>query len=345
MNIYDFADMLSKSKIEIRLDIGQPDLKVPEEILEATKIALDEGKTRYTPSSGIQELKTAIAEKFGRNVDEVVVTCGGKFPIAATIFNSKKVLTIQPGWSNYLYILNTFSKEFEVVKTNFEDSWVPNFDILDKSFDLVIINYPNNPTGINLTKEKYSELVDLCQDYDVKILSDEVYRDMSFSKTNSILDFDCDSVFVHSFSKTFSMTGFRLGFVISEKEFVKKIQKFQQITNSCPVDFVQHAGMKVFEVYDEVSERVKKIYFERKKKAEKLLKKKFDFIPSDGTFYLFPKLPMDSMMFVERLLKKGVSVFPGEAFGDYKDFFRMSLVSEKIDEAVLRMEEVLEEVK
>ncbi|MFQ6088711.1 MAG: pyridoxal phosphate-dependent aminotransferase [Candidatus Methanofastidiosia archaeon] len=345
MNIYDFADMLSKSRIEIRLDMGQPDLKVPEEILKATKNALNKGKTRYTPSSGIQELKEAIAEKYEKDEENVVVTCGGKFPITATIFHSKKVLIIQPCWSNYLYCLKTFSKKFEIVRTKFEDFWIPNFDVLDKSFDLVIINYPNNPTGVNLPKEKFKELVDLCQDYEIKILSDEVYRDMSFSNTNSILDFDCDSVFVHSFSKTFSMTGFRLGYAISSKEFVKKILKFQQITNTCPADFVQHGALMAFEIYDIVSERVRKIYYERKKVAERTLRNRFEFVPVDGTFYIFPKIPIDSMVFVEKLLKKGVSVFPGKAFGGYNNFFRISLVSERIEKALLRMEEVLCELE
>jgi len=196
--------------------------------LKSVKNALDMGKTRYTPSSGTPQLKRVIAEKYGRNEENIVVTCEGKFPIAATIFHAKKVLIVQPCWPAYLYCLRAFSKKFEVVKTKFEESWIPNFNVLDKSFDLVIINYPNNPTGITLPKKKFKELVDLCEDYDVRILSDETYRDINFSSTNSILDFDCDSVFVHSFSKTFSMTGFRLGYAISSEDNVKKFKNFNK---------------------------------------------------------------------------------------------------------------------
>jgi len=102
--------------------------------------------------------------------------------------------------------------------------------------------------------------------------------------------------------------------------------------------------LKAFEIYDMVSEKARGIYYERKKTAEKVLRNRFEFVATDGTFYIFPKLPVDSMVFVEKLLKKGVSVFPGEFFGECRNFFRTSLVSERIEETVLRMEEVLSEL-
>ncbi|MEA1993446.1 MAG: pyridoxal phosphate-dependent aminotransferase [Euryarchaeota archaeon] len=339
MNIYEMVERFTGA--EIRLDMGQPDVPVSGKIIEGTKKALTK-KTQYTSSSGIPQLRERIAERYGENREHIIVTHGGKLPIAAAVFHARKVLVIAPYWPAYFYCLRSFSKKYEITKTEFEDSWMPEFDKLDSSFDLVIINYPNNPTGVTLPEEKYRELVDLCNDYEITILSDETYRDISFSATPSILDFETDSIFVHSLSKTFSMTGFRLGYAIASKEWIQKIRHFQQITVTCPSNFVQYGALKAFNNYDSVVEKIKKVYHERKSRAERALRDRFDFVSPEGTFYIFPKVPMDSLEFVEKLLKKGVSVFPGEAFGGYRRFVRISLVTERIEEAAARMKKVMD---
>ncbi len=341
--MYDYFDEIRKCNPEIRLDIGQPDLPVDDRIIEAAVQALRAGKTRYTSGYGIVELREALAEKHNVSVDQIMVTVGGKFPIYAAIYFCTKAAVIHPGWPAYEENLNSLKKPYQLIKTTFEDVFVPSFDNLEK-VDLIITNYPNNPTGITLPAEKKKELVDICNDQHITLLTDEIYSFLTYNDFTSFQEFDCDNViYIGSFSKDFSMTGFRLGYAISSPEWIKKLQNFQVHTVTCPVEFAQYAALKALTIRDEIYRNAKKIYAERKEIAENTLKSiGIPFVPCEGAFYLFPKLPVDAEPFCTTLMRNGVSVVPGIFFGDYPEHFRISLVSDKMKEAVLKMGDVLD---
>ena len=344
--MYDYFEEIRRSNPDIRLDIGQPDIPVDERIIEATVKALKAGKTSYTSAYGIFELREALAEKHNVPVNQVMVTTGGKLPIYAAIELSRKTAVIHPGWPAYEENLKALKKPYQIIHTTFEDSFLPAFDILDNSFDLVLTNYPNNPTGTILPRTKMKELVDICNDYQITLLADEIYSSLSYTEFTSFLEFDCENfIYIGSFSKSFSMTGFRIGYAISSPEMIKTLQDIQVHTVTCPVTFAQYAALKALDIEEEVHRNAHKIYYRRKKIAEKALKESgLEFIPCQGAFYEFPKIPADSETFCRALLKDGVSVVPGIFFGDYPDHFRLSLVSDRLEEAVGKMKEVLEKL-
>lgn len=342
--MYDYIDEIRRARPEIRLDIGQPDLPVDQRIIEAAVNALRAGKTRYTSGYGIPALREALAEKHKVSPDQVLITVGGKLPIYAAIELCKKAAVIHPGWPAYEENLLFMEKPYQIIHTTFEDSFVPSFEILDRTFDLILTNYPNNPTGILLSREKMKALVDICNDYHITLLADEIYSFLTYDGFVSFQEFDCENfIYIGSFSKNFSMTGFRVGYAISSPEQIEVLQNIQVHAVTCPVEFAQYAALEALTIEDDVLKTAKRIYFERKKRAEKALKDiGLPFIPCQGTFYEFPEISVDAETFCYNLLKKGVSVVPGIYFGDYPDHFRLSLVDDRLDEAVSRMKGVLD---
>ena len=343
--MYDYIEEIRRSNPEIRLDIGQPDLPVDKRIIEAAVEALRQGKTRYTSAYGIPQLREALAEKHNVSTDQVMVTVGGKFPIYAAIELCTKAAVIHPGWPAYEENLTYLKKPYEIIHTTFEDSFLPSFEILDSSFDLLLTNYPNNPTGITLPRATMAELVDLCNDYSITLMADEIYSFLTYDGFTSFQEFECENfIYIGSFSKAFSMTGFRIGYVISSPERIKTIQNLQVHAVTCAAEFAQYAALEALKIEEDVSKYARKIYSERKKRAEKALTDMgFSFIPCQGTFYEFPRIPVDTETFCRALLKEGVSVVPGIFFGDYPDHFRLSLIDDRLEEAISRMKRVLEQ--
>lgn len=346
LTMYSYIEMIREHRPEIRLDIGQPDFPVDGRIIDAAIEALREGKTRYTSGYGIPELRQALAEKHGVEVNQVFVTAGGKLPIYATIETCSKAAVIHPGWPAYEEILKIKTKPYSIIHTTLEDSFLPSFDELDRSVDLVLTNYPNNPTGTILPRNKMKELVDICNDNHMTLLADEIYSFLTYDTFTSFQEFDCENfIYIGSFSKSASMTGFRLGYAISSPERIKVLQNIQAHVVTCPVEFAQWAALKAIEIEEDLEKQTHTIYFERKQVAEKTLKSVgIEFIPCQGAFYLFPRVPHDAQAFCTNLLKKGVSVVPGAFFGDYPHHFRVSLVSNRLEEAIYRMQDVLNEM-
>lgn len=347
LTVYEYFEEIRRLNPEIRLDIGQPDLPVDERIINATIKALQAGKTRYTSAYGIPELREVLAEKHHVSVDQIMVTVGGKLPIYAALDLCKKAAVIHPGWPAYEENLKALKKPYQIIHTTFEDSFIPSLDTLDSNVDLILTNYPNNPTGITLPRTKMKELVDVCNDYQITLLADEIYSSLTYDDFISFQKFDCeDSIYIGSFSKSFSMTGFRIGYVISNPERIKVFQDFQVHSVTCPVTFAQYAALEALTIEEDVHSHAVAVYSERKKTAEKALRDiGLPFVPCQGAFYLFPHISVASEPFCRALLKKEVSVIPGIFFGDYPHHFRFSLVSDRLEEAVTRMNEVLEKMR
>jgi aspartate aminotransferase len=191
----------------------------------------------------------------------------------------------------------------------------------------MILNNPNNPTSKVIDEKTLDGIIQIANDKGINILSDEVYSDISFVETKSILDYSDDHMLVKSFSKTFAMTGWRIGYVVVKKGLAEKMMKLNQITLTNVPVFIQEAALKALELRKEIAEKIKEDYRRRANLACGMLSRtKIKFSRPDAAFYLFPKYDgLDSERFTLDLLDKGVAITPGTAFGDYREHFRLAL--------------------
>ena len=330
-SVYEYFNRINEINPKIRMDAGDPDIPVRREIIEAAVRSLRNGETRYTATAGLPELRERIAELEDVSPEEVIIAPGAKILIASEIAMAKRVTIIAPYWNAYLLISHQFGKKLEVIETRLENRWTPQIEDFDG--DLLVLNYPNNPTGRVLSSSKVREIAEIVEDKGAKLLSDEIYGDLSFVNFTSPRKFYEKTVTVKGFSKLYSMTGFRLGYAIAEKEEIERIKRFIEASVTCVPSFVQRAGLKALELREEIVNYVRKEYQGRVKTATEILRR-FEFIKPESAFYIFLKIAQDGIVFAEKLLKKNVAVFPGIAFGDYSNFIRISLAGKRWKEGL-----------
>ena len=331
----------SEGKKIIRLNLGDPDLETPPEIIEAAYAAMKQGKTKYSSSYGEIKLREKLAEIHGVKAENVVVTPGSKWGVFSTMYLLLKgggnVIIPTPYWTAYDLIAKSLGAQTKLLKTELESKWRVDLDklenLIDKETKMIILNNPNNPTSKAMDAETLDGIVKIANKKGVTILSDEVYGGISFVKTKSILEYGDNHILSNGFSKTFTMTGWRIGYIIANKMLIDNITKLNQITiNNVPV-FIQAAALKALELQKQIATNIKKEYQERAKMASSILSKaKLEFTEPDAPFYVFPKRRgLDSEKFTLDLLDKGVAVAPGTAFGDYREHFRISLTVPRND--------------
>jgi aspartate aminotransferase len=326
----------NQGKPIINFNVGDPDQITSPEIVHAAFNAMTQGKTKYGSSAGEIKLRERLAELYNVNLGNVIVTPGSKWAIFSILSlllkDGGNVVVPSPHWSSYELIVKHFGAELRLLKGDLESNWAINLEKLRKMMDnqtrLIILNNPNNPTSKVLDRKNYQDIVELANERKIPILSDETYADISFRKVKSILDYDGDHIFVNSFSKTFTMTGWRIGFAILDQELVQKMVKLNQISISNVPLFIQEAAVKALDLKDDISNEIREVYRRRADLACTLLSKtKLRFTKPDAPFYLFPKCDVDSEEFALDLIDKGVAVVPGTAFGDYNNYFRISLTT------------------
>jgi len=332
----------NQGKKIIKLNLGDPDLATPNEIIEAAYESMKRGKTKYSSSYGENPLREKLAKIHGVSADNIVITPGSKWGVFSTMYlllkDGGNVVIPTPYWTAYDLIAKTVGVETRLLRTELEDNWQIDLEKLERLIDsktrMIILNNPNNPTSQVIDDEVLDGVVKLANEKGVTILSDEVYGTIAFTKTKSILEYGgTNHIVTTGFSKTFTMTGWRIGYVIASKERVDLITKLNQITiNNVPV-FIQEAALKALELQKQLANKVKNEYQERAKIAsEKLKATGLEFTEPRAPFYVFPrKRGLDSERFTLELLDKGVAVAPGTAFGDYREHFRISLTAPRED--------------
>jgi aspartate aminotransferase len=329
----------SEGKKIIRLNLGDPDLDTPPEIVDAAYASMKAGKTKYSSSYGEKKLREKLAEIHGVKAENVVITPGSKWGVFSTMFlllkGNGNVIIPTPYWTAYELIAKQIGAKVKLLKTELENDW--KIDpakleaLIDKDTKMIILNNPNNPTSKVMDEKSLDAVVEIANRKGITILSDEVYGTIAFTKTKSILDYnaDCKHILSNGFSKTFSMTGWRIGYIIADKLLVDNITKLNQITiNNVPV-FIQDAALKGLELRNQIATAIEKKYKERADLASKKLSNAgLSFSKPDAPFYVFPKRAgLDSEKFTLSLLDKGVAVAPGTSFGDYREHFRISLTA------------------
>ena len=349
----------------IHLEIGEPDFNSPSNIVDAGKRALDEGYTNYSPSPGYPELRDRIANEIretrGVSVtgDNVVVTPGGKpimfFLMMAVIDPGDEVLYPNPGFPIYESMINFVGGV--PVPMQLHESKDFNIDIdeiagqITDRTKLMVINSPNNPCGSIVPKEDLKWLSELANKHDIIVLSDEIYSKFLYEgehhSVSTFPDMRERTIILDGFSKSYAMTGWRIGYGVMPLELVEPISRLATNSVSCTASFTQMAAMEALsgpqdDSYAMVAEfkRRRDIIVEGLNQIKGIRCR----VPK-GAFYVFPNIDdtgMSSQQFADDLLNKaGVACLTGEAFGEYGDgFVRFSFANstENIEKALDRIE-------
>lgn len=364
IDMFVLAKKMEKEGSEvIHLEVGEPDFGPPEKVKRVTFDAISKGYTHYTEPLGILNLREGIANSVSEHYnidvspDQVAITSGGRFSVYASILSNLspggEAIVIQPAWPAYVDCIEAIGGRIISIRTNLEEGWRPDIEsisnLINNSTELIIINYPNNPTGKILENRDMKALVDLAMERNITILSDEVYSEYSFKPFNSILEFhDCKSICVSSFSKSYGMTGFRIGYAISDFETIRKISKIQALASTSVPEFIQYAAIEALKCKDDVKKYTSLIRERINLVCKELKKMNLSYYEPDGAFYVFPEISKDGSFdagkFSFDLLKdKKVSVTPGITFGDYPNFIRISACQAEhlLLEGLRRMGEML----
>ena len=346
----------------IRLDVGEPDFKPPPAVIEGCSEALFGFKTHYTEARGIPELLSALRgylrrkSGFTADEDEVAVTPSGRFAVyaslSALVSEGDSAIVPEPNWPAYREALQHLGVKPIIVRSRLENGWSLSPSEVEGAIrpntKAIILSYPNNPTGKVISPEAFREVVQIADDRGLTVVSDEIYNEYSSKPCPSVLrTVPRKFVMTSSFSKTWAMTGFRIGYVVSSKDIVARVTSMTSLMFSSVPEFIQYGAIRALDSDAEVKTNVT----EMKERIE-VVSKELDRIESleyfkpDGAMYFFPRLRkrgLTGRKFVERLLQKGVTVTPGAAFGAYEDFFRISLgqPKETIIEGVRRMGDLL----
>ncbi|MEM1993552.1 MAG: aminotransferase class I/II-fold pyridoxal phosphate-dependent enzyme [Candidatus Caldarchaeum sp.] len=328
-----------------RLEVGEPDLGAPTEVRQSVAEAVLEGYARYVESKGIYELRSAIAkhvhEKHGVSInpDNVVITPGGRFAIYLAVKTllreGDEIIVIDPSWPMYRQVSSFVGARSVHVKTSLENGWTPQIEDIENAITpatkAIILNYPNNPTGKILDRKTFTKIVQLAENRNLTVISDEVYADYVRDTHVSVFDGvdKVQHVLIQSFSKSYGMTGYRLGFVVASEEMVSRMSSIMALLITCVPEFIQRGGLTALNL-KQTPKHYAEIMMRRMDIAVKELEKLgFEFYRPDGGMYVFPKICIENVdgmeMAFELLEAKGVAVAPGSIFGGYHEFVRISL--------------------
>jgi aspartate aminotransferase len=321
---------------------GEPDMDTPEHIKAAAIKALQEGRTKYTPSSGIPDLRTAISQKFLKDngldykPGQVIVSTGAKQScfnaIAAVVNEGDEVLIPAPYWLSYPEMVRIVGGEPVVVQTREENNWKLTPEDFENAMTprtkMIILNSPGNPTGSVYTREELKALAEVAAEEDIFILSDEIYEKLTYDGAEHVSVASVSpeaydlTITVNGFSKAYSMTGWRLGYLAAPEPIARAIDSMQSHMTSNPCSFAQYGALAaltgdqqcVSDMRDEFDIR-RQYMFERLTQIQGVTA-----VRPLGAFYVLANvsaLGLKSQNFADRLLSKAsVAVVPGIAFGD-----------------------------
>lgn len=320
------------------LEVGQPGTTAPKGVIQAAKDALDNHRLGYTVALGIPELRAAIANHYARDYgvtvpqDRIVVTTGssGGFLLSflAAFDQGDKVALVAPGYPCYRHILTALGIQPVIIETTKEDRYQPSPALLEKAqeehgpIDGLIVASPSNPTGTMLSKEDMAALADYCGKSGIRLISDEIYQGISYGRGfETVLAHADHAVVVNSFSKYFSMTGWRLGWLVLPEDLLRPVECLAQNLFISPPTLSQVAAVAAFDCRDELESNVARYAANRDLLLRELPQADFgELAPSDGAFYLYADvghMTNDSLSFCSRILKEtGAAVTPGLDFDE-----------------------------
>jgi len=338
----------------INLGLGQPDFDTPAHIKDAAIQAIRDGKTGYTNNTGIIELREAICKKFEKEnhlsytPDQIVVTAGASEALhlimQALVETGDRVLFPDPGFVSYAALASIAGGHPEGVPLDHYHHL--DVERVKEAMDgarLFVLNSPSNPTGAVESRDTIRDIVEYAMDAGVTIVSDEVYEHFIYGKEHvSAAAFGDDVITVNAASKTYAMTGWRLGYLAAPEEYITPCVKVHQYCQACATSISQYASLAAYTGDQSPVAAMRKEYEARRDLIYTGFKAMgIDFPIPEGAFYAF--VPMDQSL-ISRILAKGVVIVPGSAFGtNAPDYARLSYASPRtiLEEALTRIQSAL----
>jgi aspartate aminotransferase len=330
----------AQGKKIIHMEVGEPDFLPPKIVKDALEEVFDKGFLKYGQAKGIPVFREALAKyvskKFNVNIqqDNIIVSPGARFSIftaITTLLNpGDEMIVIEPAWPAYKDCALNSGIKVRTINTTFEDKWEPSLEQIKNTINsntkMIVLNYPNNPTGKILDEKLQDEIIHLAKESNLYVLSDEIYSQYAKTSWKSILSYNYDkSIVTQSFSKSHAMTGFRAGYGIADSKIIEKMAKLEALCLTNVSEPIQYVAMKALEA--DTSNNTNTVQTRLDVLAEKASAMGLDFIIPDGAMYLFARINQegfDGVEFANSALEKGLAVAPGEGFGDYKNFIRLS---------------------
>ncbi len=361
---------------------GEPDFNTPDYIIQAAKKALDTGFTKYTPASGMAELKQAVCDKFAKDNNliykpsQIVISTGAKsslyHAICALVNEGDEVILPSPYWLTYPELIKLAGGVTVYVNAGKESGYKITAAMLDAAITdktkCLILNSPNNPTGAVYEEEELKAIAKVCEKRGIYVISDEIYEKLVYGGVKhvsiaSLSDYMKEhTVVVNGVSKSYSMTGWRIGYLAAPEDLAKGISSMQSHTTSNACSIAQYASVEALNSpeSEKFIENMQKVFDERRTYMVKTLQE----IPGviciepKGAFYVFADVSScygksfegekitGSLSFADCALKKGVALVPGVAFGD-DNCVRLSyaISIEDIKEGLARLKEFIGELK
>jgi aspartate aminotransferase len=362
----------ARGKNVIHLEIGQPDFQTPMNVCEAAFQAMKDGYTGYGPAAGLVEFRNAVAEYVSktRNIEvhpnEVAVTPGAKpiifFTLLALINAGDEVIYPSPGFPTYESVIHFVGAKAVPLplreEVNFRFQIDDLVNVISERTRLLILNSPQNPTGSILREEELDAIAHLAKKYNFYVLSDEVYSRIFYGEPPpsifSFPDMKARTILLDGHSKTYSMTGWRLGYGVAPEPIAERIVQLTINSNSCTCSFTQIAGIEALKGPQEF---VGRMVAEFKKRRDVIVKglnaiEGISCIEPEGAFYVFPnvkQLPLSCEALAEYFLEEvGVALLPGTAFGAFGEgYLRISYANslENIHEALDRIQTAIVRLK
>ena len=371
--IRKFFDLVSEMKDAISLGVGEPDFDTPWRIREEGIYTLEKGKTYYTSNSGLMDLRIEISRylerRFGLNYDaekEIIVTVGGSEGIdlafRAMLNPGDEVIIPEPCYVSYVPCVTLADgvpvtvnlkeeNDFKLTKEQLLSAITPRTKIL-------VLAFPNNPTGAVMTKEELEEIAEVVKEKDIFVVSDEIYAELSYGNTRQCSIASIDgmkdrTIVINGFSKAHAMTGWRLGYACGPEVIIKLMLKIHQFAIMCAPTTSQYAAVEALRECDDAVEEMRNEYDRRRRfMLSKLRGMGLKVFEPYGAFYIFPNIAefgLTSDEFATRFLtEEKVAVVPGTAFGDCGEgFLRMSYASSlsNLKTAMERLEKFIDRLR
>lgn len=348
--IRKFFDIVSEMKDAISLGVGEPDFDTPWHIREEGIYSLERGRTFYTSNAGLKELKEEISRYLERKVGltydyntDIMVTVGGSeaidVAIRAMIDPGDEVLIPQPSYVSYVPCVQLVYGKPVIIELKEENQFrLTKEQILEKLTDktkILVLPFPNNPTGAIMEKKDLEEIAEVCIAHDIFVLSDEIYSELTYNSERhvsiaSIPEMKERTIVINGFSKAYAMTGWRLGYAAGPAEIMKQMIKIHQFAIMCAPTNSQYAAIEALKNGDKDVKMMRESYNQRRRYLLNAFSEMgLDCFEPYGAFYMFPsvkKFGMTSEEFASRLLQEEkVAVVPGTAFGECGEgFLRIS---------------------
>lgn len=370
--IRKFFDIVSEMKDAISLGVGEPDFETPWHIRDEGIQSLEKGKTFYTSNAGLKDLKMEISNYLKRRYDisyhyqdEILVTVGGSeaidIALRAMVDPGDEVLIPQPSYVSYepcailagakpVVIELKHENQFRLTAKELEEA------ITDKT-KVLILPFPNNPTGAIMEREDLEAIARVIEKHDIFVISDEIYSELCYTEKHvsivNIPGMQKRTVYINGFSKSYAMTGWRLGYACGPKEIITQMTKIHQFCIMCAPTTSQYAAVEALKNGDEDVAKMRESYDQRRRFLVHAFKEMgLECFEPFGAFYIFPSIKefgMTSDEFASRFLEEEkVAVVPGTAFGDCGEgFIRISYAYslERLKEAIGRLEHFVKRLR